>query len=660
LIALGLGVVCVAGLAWAWWAPQRRDRAVARDFVRRLRESNGCSGDYANPDRLPWKSLANAERSTLSALFRQLRQEVGPEHELYICPLDMGQLMGLALGVDHDGTRSRAMLSEFLLPALAAKAPVPPFMRWMLGSPRLRVEPAMVPKLFDLELRRIEQGSEVLFFHERSNPTEYPTLGRWADELVRLRAVGGVRSFFPRLLALLKTGHSVADGTLDRLAPLLEPDQAATVLSTALEVNEGFGRYGEWYLGSLVARLEGRQTEALLPAVLREFERQSAQHAGERDAANRFRSWGTVLASLANKLGPAQRTQLAQAGLRLLAKEDGARLSVLILSVLPVLGPLDREQVTPVLHPWLEQLPSHVKDRIEELLAFTIVGEHAVEWLDKADPADVSRAAHGMGDVLVADAARGSVSSYVAEALGAWGPLLSPGDAFEIVRPLAQAMAKPHPRAGLGGLFPAIEKLSGRLSSTQALTIARILMPAWQAADDDLWLRGRLAVCLKTLAHRLDKRDRHTFDAIWGDLALSPNEAASLSDSEREAQYDQEIVRELTKGEAMPSAREAPSAYVQAWLGLWLPERNQVRRAALVRELVRATSAQPSPMAQLYLNLLKDYQVDADDWRCLVRALHTAAQRPAEGSLWDLLAWTQQDPAGRALGLDWASPPPWR
>jgi hypothetical protein len=65
-------------------------------------------------------------------------------------------------------------------------------------------------------------------------------------------------------------------------------------------------------------------------------------------------------------------------------------------------------------------------------------------------------------------------------------------------------------------------------------------------------------------------------------------------------------------------------------------------------------------MAQLYLNLLKDYQVDADDWRCLVRALHTAAQRPAEGSLWDLLAWTQQDPAGRALGLDWASPPPWR
>jgi hypothetical protein len=499
-----------------------------------------------------------------------------------------------------------------------------------------------------------------LIFHERSNPTEYPTLGRWADELVRLRAVGGVRSFFQRLLALLKTGHSVADGTLSKLAPLLSPDQAASVLATALDMNGGFGAYGEWYLDSLVRRLTPPQTEAFLPVFLRNFERSAVARAGDRDAHQLFGSWGTVLAQLADRLGSAQRTQLAREGLRLLAKEDGARLNVLVLSVLPVLGPLERDETAPALRPWLAQLPSHLKSTVTELMAFMTVGEHAVEWLDKADPADVSRAAHGLGDVLVADAARGSVSSYVAEVLGAWGPLLSPGDAFEIVRPLAQAMAKPHPRAGLGGLSPAIEKLSGRLSSTQALTIARSLMPAWQASDDDLWLRGRLAVCLKTLAHRLDERDRHTFDAIWGDLALSPNEAASLSDSEREAQYDQEIVRELTKGEAMPSAREAPSAYVQAWLGLWLPERNQVRRAALVRELVRATSAQPSPMAQLYLNLLKDYRVDADDWRCLVRALHTAAQRPAEGSLWDLLAWTQQDPAGRALGLDWASPPPWR
>ena len=55
-------------------------------------------------------------------------------------------------------------------------------------------------------------------------------------------------------------------------------------------------------------------------------------------------------------------------------------------------------------------------------------------------------------------------------------------------------------------------------------------------------------------------------------------------------------------------------------------------------------------MAQLLVDLLKDHLVDPDDWQVLVRALNASLQRPHESSLWDTQAWTQQDPAGRALG----------
>jgi len=85
-------------------------------------------------------------------------------------------------------------------------------------------------------------------------------------------------------------------------------------------------------------------------------------------------------------------------------------------------------------------------------------------------------------------------------------------------------------------------------------------------------------------------------------------------------------------------------------------------RAASVSPTSPSLSAYPRPIpaGQLYVDLLKDYLVDAEDWQVLVRALRTSPQRPPQGDLWDTLAWAQQDPAGRALAIDWASLSPWR
>jgi hypothetical protein len=671
---LVLGAVCIAGLAWWWTAPHRRDSALAQDFVRRLRESNGCSSDYANQDRVPWRALACAQRSAVMELFQQLRREVRPAHEMLICAADLDQLIGLGLGVDHDGTRSRAMLSEVLLPALETKGALPQFVRWMLDSPRLRVPNSIVPRLFELELRRIEDGRQVEIFHERSHPEQHPTLTRWAGELVANAAAAEARAFIPRLLALIRQHRSAAAGTLNTLAPFLSPNEAATALATALDIQAGFGLYGGWYLGALVERLEAAQAEALLPTFLREFERQRLAHGRDRDGASRFVAWGTLLARLADKLGPTQRTQLALSALESFAQEDdGDRLTVLVNAVLPLLRPLDRAQVAPVLHPWLEQLPSRLTQSWNSLAVFIAVGDHAATWLDKADPADVARAARGISDLLVA----GRASTYEAEAFGAWAPLLTPDDAFDISRSLAQAMAKVGAGAQVDALSAAVEKLALRLSSRQLLSIAQLLAPAGHVltrslakdmTEADRWLQERVAACLRTLVQRLDEPERRSFEARWGRKALWTRDAHVPSQSEQEVQRDQEVVREMADGVALPSAVDAPTAYVETLLGLWLQGARPVRRSVLICEIVRVAPgprplilrahARPISAAQLYVDLLKDYRIDADDWQVLVRALHEGSQRPV-GSLWDYLTWTQQAAPGRALGIDWVGNTPW-
>jgi hypothetical protein len=671
---LALAAAVVAG-AWWWTAPRRRDRTVAREFVRGLRESNGCSSDYANKDRLPWRSLASGERNTVMELFRQLGREVRPAHELLICEVDMQELVGVGLGLDHDGSRSRALLSEILLPALEARGEPPQFVHWMLNSPRLRVPPGMVPRLFELELRRIEDGRQMEIFHERSHPQQHPTLTRWARELVANSATGEAHDFLPRLLALIRKHRSPAAGTLNTLAPLLGPDEAARVLATALEMGAGFGQYGGWTLGGLVERLGEKQVEALLPAFLRQFEHQRLTNGRDRDATSRFVSLGELLAGLADKLGPTERTQLALSALETFAaEEDADRLTVLSNAVLPLLRPLAREQVAPVLHRWLDQLPSRLTQSSNSILSFITLGEHAPAWLDKADPADVSRAAHGIRDLLVTGGS--GRNPYFAEGLGAWAPLLAPDDAFDITESLARAVVKASDAADVAALWPAIEKLSVRLSASDAITVAQLLAPRLNASsaqnvpDPERWLRGRLAACLRTLVQRLDARDRLNFEAKWGGEALLADDTSSSSEGEQAGQRDRAIVREIAHGTELPSPTDAPSVYGQALLGLWVHESDAGKRSTLIREIVRATSAMSAPLslpayarpvsvAQLYVDLLKSYQVGEDDWQVLVDALCTSAQRPPRATLWDYWAWTQQDAAGRALAIDWASQPPW-
>ncbi len=679
-----LGVAVCVGLGWWSTAPARRDRAVARDFVRGLREAQGCSSAYANPDRLPWRAWANERPTAVVELFRQLRRELRGDSELRICVEDLNLLMGLAFGVDHHGSRSRALLAEFVVPALEEWRELPEFVGWMLRSPRLRVDPTMVPRLFDLELRRYEDGRSIVIFHERSKPTEFPNLERWARALVAHGAANQARRFVPRLLTLFRKYGTPAAGTLNSLAPLLTPAEASATLATALPKHQGFGLYGHWALGGLVQRLTSPQAEALVPVALAAIERQSRADLHGLDTVSRLPEWGDVLAGLLDKLEPAPRRQVGQAALRLLAQEeDGARLSMLTLSLLRVLGTVEREQVAPVLRPWLERLPSLVAQSELAQSAFIAVTTRSMAWMDRVDPADRSRAARGLRDVLLADdedVGRPAIGWYVTEAFAAWAPGLASEDAFDIAVSFAQAMTRSRSTRKVGRLSVAIEKFAPVLSRTQTLAIAQILAPRWQELKssagplktyDDPRLCARLAVSLTALAQGWDEGDRRAFVAQWGPEVVGVGARPPASEqeirSQQEAQHDQESVREIVKG-VLPSD---PSAYVQALFPLWLQSWNPVRRSLLIRDMARAATRDPKslilpayprpiPAAQFFVDLLKDHLVDPDDWQFLVQALNASVQRPPEGSLWDFQAWTQQDPAGRALAIDWVRRPPWR
>ena len=81
--------------------------------------------------------------------------------------------------------------------------------------------------------------------------------------------------------------------------------------------------------------------------------------------------------------------------------------------------------------------------------------------------------------------------------------------------------------------------------------------PRWQRvstssksgdSDRDLWVRGRLALCLKSLAQRMDEQGRRGLEAKWGTEAFSSGESSSPSER------DQEAIREISHGTALPSA----------------------------------------------------------------------------------------------------------
>ena len=692
--------LCAFGFAAAWLAsPYAKHRAMAADILERLKNAtkpSDCDRD-SNERKAELRRLADAPTAVVVEFLRQLPlQRI--EDEVQLCPEEGSYLVNAALGFDRDGSRTRAIARAHLLPALRTRSPLPSFLPdAMLRSERLHLDPTTAKLLYEAGLSRIEEGRGLEPFTSRSRPSIHAALAQVGQQLDAKDAL----TFVPRLVELVRNRDLAAGGNLAALAPLLGPDELFSITRVLVRAGIGYRGQGASDIASLSERLSPAQVETLLPEVLETIKQHPLAWSPSQEQTQTFLGWADAVGALAARMGPVQRNRMGRVAVEAFRSEMSDLKAVALAVVfLPLLDALDRSDLASVLRPIIRRLPDQ-----DVFLHFYIKGK-TLRLLGMADPADVSSAARQMLKRLIEGGKTGRVEANLADALGGWAPALTTLDALTIAQALAGEMVQAQASHVVTALSRPLDSLSTQLRSGQALAVAQILVrdfslqkvlddrpnppPGARSYDASLpdWLRARLG-CLAARLEEADQRalvrdlrarilhERHAPTADWLREVLQsvthPAAAPSTTSGPAAAIYTRqvaELVAETLNGQLRPAPGEEVSPYVDAIVRALPKIRQPAKRCLLIREIVRATSAWPSTLAlstykraipaqQLYVDLLKEPWVFAEEWQVLVGALQATSGLPTGGNLWSYLAWSEQNAAGRSLGLDWQSAPPW-
>jgi hypothetical protein len=692
LAVLLVGVAYLVVYAWSRLSsPDRQHRARAADILRRLRSlptARYCEDDD-EPRMAELRHLARAARPVIMEFLRQLRETRKPDYGLPTCWHEDDYIVNLALGLDRDGSHAREVAKVFLLPVLATQEPLSsPLPRALLQSDRMHPDPETAGLLFNAELALIERGRGPVR-GPHNFPTVYPTLAQLARHLGPQHA----RAFVPRLLARLGEDSAIP-GTLASLAPLLGPDETLPIARAMLKSIKRDAEVPA--IVSLSERLSAAQVELLVSELLEEASRDRLSYSFNGQSGRSFRLWRDLVGSWAARLGPVEMARAGQRALDVLWREgESQNLAALGLAFAPLLADLGRDQVAPVVRRVLARLV------VEHELILNMLSDRLTPLLGKADPADVYLAGRRLYDRMIADAAKRDTA--LCAPFGEWAPALAAADAFDLSRSLAHELVRARPIHIAAAFSGVLEKLGTRLDSKQSLAIARILVKHL-AFDDPPALPGqpgpsaswtaRLRFCVQVLAQQLATEDAHAFvldlksriatekapaTAAWLKELLQsagqppiPPPAADWGAiyRQREEITTMTVLGEIAGLPPRPAAGEEISPYVESLLVNLPKVKRPARRTLIIKELIRITSAWRKPLAlgalkrpvsvqQLYIDLLKECFVGAEEWKLLVQALQTASGRSTDSGLWDYVTWTEQNDAGRALGLDWNRPPPW-
>ena len=705
IVLLIVVFVCISFFGWRRQSsPNRQHEQMAMEILERLR-SLPASLDHETDDDLRMQQLsrlAAADRPTIVAFFRKSLdpETAGVENNLH--PLEVRYLANIALGLDRDGTHSREIAEAYLVPALRRQLPST-LTVYLLDSERLHPEAKTARLLFDAELCRVENGTgpPTRLGHRNASYLALEVLRRNLDD-------NTARAFVPRLIGTLRK-HIALASVLASMAPMLTCDESIRVAREI--IGSRMTIQGELLptMEAFLARLNSSQVASLVPDVLEQLRRQPLVHTFDNSNVVRFRLWSKLLGAMAVRLAPVESAQLGKEAAELMKAENaGSKLPALALALVPLLAQIDHDQLAPVLRPAIDALPSADENILRPF------ADNTVSLLRLADPRDVSSAARRMHSRLASDIRQGHLSGPRCESFAEWAPALAASDAFDFAQSFAREMVKMRAKHVVATLSFAVEKLSARLDSKQSLAIAHILVknlsldnliedhPGGVSYGDlgqevargfDEWMPMRLRYLVEVLARRLDRAALQSLVAGLRARIAAEKDAPTLAwlkDLLPSVEHPplaprNEGATAMATHEAIPGRAPAGtpddiaapagetdvSPKVETLVADLFKARLPSKRDALIREIVQVTSAwrkpitlaayrRAIPIQQLYVDLLKRFFVNEDDWKVLVRALQTTSGRPTESSLWEYVIWTEQDSSGRSLGLDWDSPPPQR
>lgn len=640
-----------------------------------------------------WR-LAGAGRPVVVELFKQWRAEPTNTLDETLRPAEMGYLVNILLGLDRDGSRSREIALTYLLPALQGST-LPAAASYMLDCERLHVDAETARLLFAAGLRRVERG---MGEERKAGGIVRSPVGRLGETEARDPP--------PRALAEGRTRFRL---TLARFAARLTGDDSLRYAQEIVRAQRSIAGLRP-IVESLMARLSSLQTATAVGDLLDRLRQEPIAHENGHRKGNlpEFRAWTDLLGTMVQRLAPADSRSLGEAAAESLKGEKGDKLPALAMAFLPLFGRLSHDEIAPALHSVIDALPSADEHLLRSL------SDKIVPLLSLADATDVSAAARRMRDRLISDTRHGHMSPERCDAFVAWAPAIARSDAFDFAQSFAGEMVAMHPKHVVATLSMAVEKFSAGLSSRQSLAVAQTLVnhltfddmiddhPGLSAGNlayeidkgfND-WLPVHLAYTVETLASRLDGADLRVLVVRLRARIRTEKDAATVAwlrdllprlrhpssataqgaggpspGQAEKASADVATPAPVPHDIAGPAAAGDVCRLVDGLLAALFRSRLPSKRNALIQEILNLTSGWRKPLTlaayerpisvqQLYVDLLKEFLVDDDAWRALVRGLLSTSGRPANTDVWDYADWTEHSDEGRSLAVDWNSPPP--